>query len=474
MSKKIEFGDFQTPIPLAEKCARRVAGFFNPDHIIEPMCGLGHFLEASSKIWGGNVNYSGYEINKAHLKEFEKRCSKLYKRANVKHADFFKLDVRTIFSKEEAKRGSKGHNFLIIGNPPWVTNSQLSILNSKNLPEKYNVKGYSGFEALLGKSNFDISEWMLLKLTKEIKEKHGVLAMLCKTSVARNIFLHNFKTGHKDVSYKIIRIDSKKEFGVSVDACLFIADYFNGGDESKCEIFENFDDDKPVNRMGIENKKLVANIDLYLKTQQLVSGVHSEVQPANTWRSGIKHDASKVMEIKLVGDKLINGFGEKVLIETDYLYPLLKSSNLANNRLLSDRYVIVTQKKIGQETASIKESAPLLWKYLSKYSSNLDGRKSSIYRRQPRFSIFGIGDYSFKPYKIAISGLYKKINFCLLKPQDNKPIMVDDTCYLLGFDKLDKAEKTLELLNSQLVSEHISSLIFWDSKRPINSSVYDL
>ena len=27
------------------------------------------------------------------------------------------------------------------------------------------------------------------------------------------------------------------------------------------------------------------------------------------------------------------------------------------------------------------------------------------------FSIFGIGDYSFKPYKVAISGLYKTFHF---------------------------------------------------------------
>ena len=32
---------------------------------------------------------------------------------------------------------------------------------------------------------------------------------------------------------KIYNIDSKKNFGVAVDACLFIIDYFNGGNENK-------------------------------------------------------------------------------------------------------------------------------------------------------------------------------------------------------------------------------------------------
>jgi len=35
----------------------------------------------------------------------------------------------------------------------------------------------------------------------------------------------------KNVAYKMYKIDSKKHFRVSVDSCLFIIDYFNGGDD---------------------------------------------------------------------------------------------------------------------------------------------------------------------------------------------------------------------------------------------------
>ena len=108
---------------------------------------------------------------------------------------------------------------------------------------------------------------------------------------------------------------------------------------------------------------------------------------------------------------------------------------------------------------------------LKKYAEKLDLRKSSIYKKQPRFSIFGVGEYSFKPYKIAVSGLYKKINFRLLKPYKGKPVMVDDTCYILGFDSLEIAQNTLNILRSKLVTEYISSLVFRDSKRPVNSGI---
>lgn len=458
MSKKVEFGDFQTPLSLAKKCTELISSFYKPNYVVEPTCGLGYFLEASVNQWGKRPEYRGYEINSEYIDKFEERCPDMFASINVEHADFFTLDLDEVC-------GSKSKP-LVIGNPPWVTNSQLGVLNSKNLPEKSNIKKLSGFDALSGKSNFDISEWMIIKLTEILNEKSGVLAMLCKTSVARNVFQYNYKNSHENVGYKIFRIDSKKEFDVSVDACLFICDYSNGGDESVCDIYDDLSIESFSNRIGISEEKIVADIDLHKETKPLVAGSADIV-----WRSGVKHDASKVMELTLVDGEYLNGFKEIVDVESDYVYPLLKSSDLANNRLTPRKFVIVTQKKVGDDTSIIKTDAPKLWKYLNKHSEKLDGRKSSIYKSQPRFSMFGIGDYSFKPYKIAISGLYKKINFCLLEPFDGKTFMLDDTCYMLGFDSLKEAKKHMKLLKSNLITDYISSLIFWDAKRPINSDI---
>jgi len=49
--------------------------------------------------------------------------------------------------------------------------------------------------------------------------------------------------------------------------------------------------------------------------------------------------------------------------------------------------------------------------------------------------------------------------------------MIDDTCYILSFDSLETAQKTINILKSDLVKKYISSLIFLDSKRPINSNI---
>jgi hypothetical protein len=87
------------------------------------------------------------------------------------------------------------------------------------------------------------------------------------------------------------------------------------------------------------------------------------------------------------------------------------------------------------------------------------------------FSIFGIGDYSFKPYKVAIAGMYKTTTFSLVKPNNNKPVMLDDTCYFIGFETLIEAEITRILLNKEMTQNFIQSIAFKDAKRMITKEL---
>ncbi|MEC4814342.1 MAG: SAM-dependent methyltransferase, partial [Scytonema sp. PMC 1069.18] len=190
------------------------------------------------------------------------------------------------------------------------------------------------------------------------------------------------------------------------------------------------------------------------------------------WRSGIKHDCSKIMEFRQINDTLVNGLGEVVKIEETYLFPLIKGSDIAQNRIrTTDKYILVTQKFVGEPTECIKTLAPKTWSYLESYATYLDNRKSKIYQNNPRFSIFGIGSYTFAPWKIAICGLYKKLEFRLVGRLNSKPTVFDDTVYFLSFDDEQAAYTTYELLTSPTALDFYSSLIFWDEKRPIKSSI---
>jgi hypothetical protein len=49
--------------------------------------------------------------------------------------------------------------------------------------------------------------------------------------------------------------------------------------------------------------------------------------------------------------------------------------------------------------------------------------------------------------------------------------MLDDTCYCIPCKTEDESVLISELLNSKPAGEFLSSLIFWDAKRPITSGV---
>lgn len=85
--------------------------------------------------------------------------------------------------------------------------------------------------------------------------------------------------------------------------------------------------------------------------------------------------------------------------------------------------------------------------------------------------MFGIGTYSFAPWKVAISGFYESLRFLLVSPQGGRPVMVDDTCYFLPFDHREEAEIVIDLLCSNAARRFLRSLIFPDTKRPVTIDV---
>ena len=97
--------------------------------------------------------------------------------------------------------------------------------------------------------------------------------------------------------------------------------------------------------------------------------------------------------------------------------------------------------------------------------------KSIIYKKRARFSVFGIGNYSFSPWKVAISGLYKNIAFSAIGNVAGKPIMVDDTCYFIPCESKEEAVLVADLLNSEACINFMKSLVFFDAKRPVNIDV---
>ncbi|MBX3413209.1 MAG: hypothetical protein KF708_11015 [Pirellulales bacterium] len=456
--RRKEFGDFQTPDDLARRVCRVLSQLgIHPATVVEPNCGIGSFILAALDEFPSLQRAVGVEINAQALDALRVRLDSHAGKGKVElcRADFF------LYDWHETLR-SVAQPLLVLGNPPWVTNSDLSVLQSGNLPEKANFQKLNGIDALTGKSNFDISEWMLMRLLEALDGTDSSLAMLCKTTVARRVLAYAWKRKLSFERTAIYSIDANAEFDVSVNACLFTCHLSTRGTSQDCDLYAGLDAAQPLRKMGWRDAQMVTNVAAFERWGHLLGD--SPFQ----WRSGIKHDCSKVMELTYDEVQYRNGMGESVDLETDYLYPMFKSSDLANGKVQkTNRWMLVTQCAANEDTSLLQDAAPRTWDYLTSHAEQLDRRASSVYKKRSRFAVFGVGPYSFAPWKVAVSAFYKRPRFVVVGCQNGKPCVLDDTCYFLSFDHLDQAALIAEMLNSDVSLEFLSAFASEDAKRTI-------
>ena len=454
------FGDFQTPAALAREVVELACATAGPiSTVVEPNCGKGSFLFGALDALGEGVSYYGFDINPEYVVETRNRLAALGRAdSHVERQDFYDMDWRKFF------RGLPD-GVLVVGNPPWVTNSALGAMGSGNLPRKTNFQRHPGLAAKMGKANFDISEWMLIRLLEALQGARATLAMLCKTSTARKVLRHAWRHGEEVGPSSLHMVDAQSSFGVSVDACALLTHVGRGHCKPEALVHDDLTFRAPKQRFGILNGELVSDIDAYEELQDL-EGIQYR-----RWRSGVKHDSARVMEFTREAGGYRNGLGEVVELEGTWVYPLLKSSDLARGRLQPKKLVLLTQARVGHDTSLIRESSPATWRYLLDHARYLDARRSTIYAKRPRFAIFGVGAYTFAPWKVAVSGLYPNLAFQTIGEVAGKPIIVDDTCYFIPCSTRREAELLSQLLDSDLAKRFFRALVFVDSKRPVTVEV---
>ncbi len=450
VNSKKEYGDYQTPLDFAMKVLEVAVDKYNlsPDLIIEPTCGVGNFIKASMNFFK-EVPIVGIDINNDYLEVVKKE----FPNVHLFNENVFDYDFTSLIKSETDE-------YLIIGNPPWITNTRLSKYSSDNFPMKNNIKNLDFFSATTGKSNFDVSENIILQIINQFKNLNTKMIFLCKYIVACNIFKYLVDNQITSATIEIIKFDAMKVFKADTSSCVLIIDFNNDTNVLTSCVVSNFNDSE-IYRIGVMDGKFYSNLD---------NVINIDGACCFEWRQGIKHDCNKIMELEKEGDYYHNNKGDSVMLEDDLLYPLLKSSNLKEAVVSSSqKSIIITQHKLKEDTSYIKEEYPLVWNYLINNRDYFSNRKSNIYNNAPEFSIFGIGDYTFKKYKVAISGFYKKGLFCLV--HNKKSMMLDDTCYYLSFDDYDSAYITMLILNSWVVKAFLKSVVSLDSKRPYTKSV---
>ncbi len=345
-SNRREYGDFQTNEILAYKTIQYVLSRHpntNFEFLIEPTCGKGNFILAALKQINTLKKIVGIEIYQPYVWETKFKILDFYIRTpnlekpeiNIVYANVFDYDFVAL------SNNTAHYITLVIGNPPWVTNSELSSINSKNLPQKSNFKKHKGFDAITGKGNFDIGEHIALMILKNFSHHNGYFGFLIKNSVVKNLMYDQMRNKFRIGEIEKLNIDSKKEFNTSVNACFFLTK-LNHEPEFTCRELDFY---THVQRtvFGWFNDNYIYSVSDY----QTANDIEGESQ--FMWRQGVKHDCSKIMEIERYNGHFKNGLDQEIEIEEDLVYGLLKSSDLKSKQTNSFRkLIIITQKKINQ------------------------------------------------------------------------------------------------------------------------------
>lgn len=457
--KTRQFGDFQTPLDLTRKIVKILGPIGEQwSRVLEPTCGSGNFIRAILESESKPREIVGIEIQKRYMDELSKLSNPLVKIIN---GDFFQIDLM----KDIAWKSSGA--LLIIGNPPWVTNSEIGSINGDNLPFKTNFKGLRGIDAITGHSNFDIAEYIWIKLLNEFSGSDATIALLCKKSVARNVLKYANQVMLPISDAELRPVDAKKYFGAAVSACLFSLKTCASTPSYRAGIFGSLEDTHTTANICFVKGKPVSDLNQYESVSFLDGSSPFE------WRQGIKHDAASVLELDVRSEGWFNALGERVDVESEYVYPLLKGSDVQayDGKKPILRAVIIPQTEIGQNTRHLESVAPKLWTYLCNHHEIFSKRRSSIYKNKPPFSVFGLGSYSFSKFKVLVSGLHKKPVFIAVSLYESKPVFCDDTCYLLPCDSALQAAGIAAILNHPLARKFIRSITFIDAKRQITKSV---
>jgi len=136
---------------------------------------------------------------------------------------------------------------------------------------------------------------------------------------------------------------------------------------------------------------------------------------------------------------------------------LIKPNNTKRWKIDKYYYILIPHKKDGENNeTNIRVNYPKSYSYLYRFRSELLSRKSKWFKGEdkPFYSLFGIGEYTFKPFKIVWCCMSYKPDFSVVSKIDDKyigikTIIPDNTIGNISFDSEKEAHFVCALLNSE-------------------------
>ena len=412
-------------------------------------------------------------------------------------------------SEDVPPTGIDGDAEALVGNPPWVPWERLSTLQKDRLREgpvdRLDLFEHRGAAARLGHANDDLSLPFVWSCLDRYLDDDGVAAFVLKRDHLRGPagrLLRSGRVGGRHVSIDHVHDFSRVEpfDGVDADAALYV--FRLGSADSAAPERETVGDDRAeppcvetttghtvpttlweptAERPAFGSlDRLAATHD---RTETALTPV-SAADPAGPWqrvdadrsalgdcsyriRHGLKDDAKAVFS---VDDALL------AEIEPTHVYPYLRSKHVVKWGLFGHDRFLVPQRQAGEDNeATLERQTPRTYDYLRRHRERLDARGSSWFDSGPFYSLFGLGPYTWAPYKVVWCRLGFKPHFVVVSTVDDdelgrKTVVPGDHCMFVGCDDEDEAHYLCALLNAAPYQRTLRDLA-GDGKASLSKSV---
>ena len=374
----------------------------------------------------------------------------------------------------------------LVGNPPWLTWDRLDegvkhSLRERDV-ERLGLLPHDGASSRLGHSNDDFSVPFVWICLDRYLDTGGAVSVVLKRDLLTGpagAVLRRLNAGDRSLGVEQIHdFAGLAPFGGQV-----------GADAAVYTLRADTDPPFPVETtVWTEDShpafdSLSAMTDTLAQTDTSVApldpddqaaawvrtdGNHGAVgECAHEIRHGVKDDAEAVFGINR--DQLDR-------LESDRVFPYLKSRHIVKYGLFGhDLRLVPIEKADDDNETSLREHAPATYEYLDDHRDELADRASSWLDGGPFYNIFGVGEYTWAPYKVVWCRLGFKPHFAVVSTVSNpelgeKTVVPGDHCMFIGLDDERDAHTLCALLNSAVYQRSLRE-IAGDGKSSLSKAV---
>ena len=393
----------------------------------------------------------------------------------------------------------------LIGNPPWISWEHISPNYKKKMKttflDEYLLFENKGIESRLGLGHDDICVAFLIICADRFLTNDGKISLLLKHSIYQGEAHETFrklsiKKAGKEHLLKlenVVDLSSGNPFE-SPGALASIASLSIGSKTKFPVPFRKYHmNSLNGNHVDIELKAFLDNCtyeDLKLMPSDANNtslpwmivkegeNVHQSGENQYPIRHGYVNDLTSLFFVEIESRKtnsiLIkpSNSGHKKVneityeIEANKVYPCLKAKHIKKWKITGHNYIIVPQKKYTENNEdALKKENPLLYSYLLAHKNLLLERKSIHIRKEPFYSTFGVGDYTFSLYKVFFNAMGSLSQSFVVGSEasskflDKKLLIPHNNINCISLNSEDEAYYVCGVLNSKWVADYVKSRI---------------